>query len=152
MTRETIDSLATSDVNIDGSVHSAGEAYLTVQRLHTIDGGENLPVSVRGSLHAPSHEETDVESTVETLPDDVPGPADNPTGFTEVIGDDRYIEADVVRIDRLYVASSQKPTVLKSLGQHFEYVEELRIVGSVHSPGVVEVIVGDLYVVGDEHE
>lgn len=147
MAQENIDAIAAENVSIRGSVHNSGEAYLSISRLHTPTGEEVIPVDVSGSVHGISNDSVTVGSVVETLPEDIPEPADDPIGFTDFVDDREEVTSRTVYIERLYVSNTEDPALVKSLGQHFKYVDELNIRGSVHGPGKVSVDVEDLYVV-----
>lgn len=158
--------VASPNVTITGAIHASGEAYLTVETLHTPDpeeDEENTKIGVRPSCHESGVSEVTVEETVQLELDELPEPAESGKGFTRVIEDEFSRRGSVhsagtlnITIDKLVIIPTTgeghgrrggEPVVFKALAEAgYDCYDEIRLNGSIHSVGTANVTVKDLYI------
>jgi len=144
------DKIAAPRVSFTGAVHSSGEAYVTVNRLH--GDVENVPIAVRGSVHQTGASDLTINNRLdysEALPD----PADDAKGFTSMVEDELRGQGAVhsagnMRLDigRLVVIPNNRPEIMVALYHDgYDVYDEIDFDGSIHSTGSIEASIEDLY-------
>lgn len=147
--------IATPSFTVTGSVHSSGEAYATVERLHA--DGETVPIRVRGSVHQTGAQDLSVDEHLD-LDGELPEPSDDVRGFTSVVEDELRHNGSVhspgntgMDIEQVVVIPDDRPDIMVALhNAGYDVYDEVRIGGSVHDTGRVNVTIQDLYVYPDE--
>ena len=143
------DMIATESISVSGSVHSSGEAYVTVERLHSKT--DDVPISVTGSVHGTAHSEVEVVESVSPNTN-LPTPAENARGFTSMVSGDLRHEAPSIEVGRLVIIPPDGTVVAGMYDGGYTVYDEVRLRGGVHNPAPIEVHIEDLYVFSEDEE
>ena len=142
-TNNDLDMMATESLTVNGSVHASGEAYVTVERLHS--EGDTPPIRVSGSVHGTGHSEVEV-SEFRAANDNLPSEAENARGFTSMVSGDLHHESSRIEIERLAIIPGKAEVIAGMYDGGYTVYDKVRLCGAVHDPGAVDVHIEDLYV------
>lgn len=139
--------VSTNNLQIKGSVHAAGEAYLTIHNLHghLSKTDEYDDFNVRGSVHKTGTEDTTIESnSVVDISDLDIEKTDN--GAERGQSRQSIKRNEHVHIETLVLFTGNSNVDYRNLDRTFVHFDELQITGDVHDTGVIEVEIDHLYV------
>lgn len=139
--------VSTYNLQIRGSVHAAGEAYLTIHNLHghLSKTDEYDDFNLRGSVHKTGTQDQTIESnSVLDISDLNLTETDNGADY----GPDRQNikRNETVKIETLVLFTETSPVGPRNLDPTFVHFDELSITGDVHDSAMVEVEIDHLYV------
>jgi hypothetical protein len=145
--------IASPEVCINGSVHASGEAYITINCLHSIE--EAVPIAVNGSIHKTGSGNVEVMQHKQET--DFPEPADSAKGFSQLVSDELRETSNVhnpgnssLSIEELAIFPSDHPELIVSLHNNgYSVYDRVALYGSVHATGAIDVTIDDLYVYPD---
>ena len=135
--------MAAESLTVNGSLHSSGEAYVTVERLHS--EGDTPPIRVSGSAHRTGHSEVEVSES-RAPNENLPSEAESARGFTSMVSGDLHHESSRIEIERLAIIPGKAEAIVGMYDGGYTVYDKVHLCGAVHDPGVVNVHIEDLYV------
>lgn len=136
-------------VSVMGSVHASGSAEVNIRKLCSWNKKRTEPpIQVRGSVHGVGQTDVSVDTAAGIPANAVPEPADNGDNFENYMEARLSRKGESVRVGTLIIVENDSPEQLKALGKRYGTVyDEVRLKGSVHESGSIEVRIDDCYVV-----
>ena len=134
--------IASPNVRFIGSIHSSGEAYVTVDTQY---GEREGAIDIRGSIHGTGYQDFTVRNRC-GLRDELLELPDSASGFSNFVSDRlRFTEQSNVTINKLAIIPPDPRVIIAMANEGFDVYEEIEFVGSVHSVGTISANIKELY-------